>query len=139
MTTADDHWPETLQRVVATMEFELTTEKVGADTTRPSFLMRTTTTANLAALPALIATAVHAGLEMDRKIAAPGPAYDAQARNVRQALVEALNREAQSGARSPFVTGYTTAYRIELARILWAAISDAPSRRLQELARAWLV
>ncbi len=139
MTTADDHWPETLQRVVATMEFELTTEKVGAGTTRPSFLMRTTTTADLAALPALIATAVQAGLEVDRKIAAPGRAYDAQARNVRQALEDALNREGQGGARSPFVTGYTTAYRIELARVLWAAIRDAPSRRLQELARAWLV
>jgi hypothetical protein len=139
MTTADDHWPETLKRVVASMEFELTDEKIGVDTTKPSFLMRTFSTANLANLPALVATAVHAGLEVDRKIAATGPAYDAQARNVRQALVEALNREGPSSARSPFVTGYTTAYRIELARVLWGAISDAPARRLQELARAWVV
>lgn len=138
MTTADDHWPETLRRVVAAMEFELTNEKVGANTTRPSFLMRATSHANLAALPALVATAVHAGLEVDRKIAAPGPAFDAQARNVRQALAEAMNKEG-GGARSPFVTGYTAAYRIELARVLWSAISDAPARRLQELARAWVV
>lgn len=134
MTTADDHWPETLQRVVAAMEFELTDEKVGADTTKPSFLMRAVSSANLSALPALVATAVHAGLEIDRKIAAPGPAFDAQARNVRQALADVLNKEAPGGVRSPFVTGYTTAYRIELARVLWAAIADAPARRLHELA-----
>jgi len=81
-----------------------------------------------------VATAVHAGLEIDRKIATPGPAYDAQARNVRQALVDALNREIPGSGRSPFVTGYATAYRIELARVLWTAIADAPRRRLQELA-----
>lgn len=133
MTTADDHWPETLQRVVAAMDFELADEKVGTDTTKPSFLMRVVSSANLSALPALVATAIHAGLEIDRRIAAPGPALDVQARNVRQALVDALNREA-GGPRSPFVTGYTTAYRIELARVLWAAIADAPARRLQELA-----
>lgn len=115
------------------MEFELTNEKIGVDTTRPSFLMRAVTTANLSTLPALVATAVNAGLEVDRKIAATGPAYDAQARNVRQALVEAMNRE-PGGSHSPFVTGYTAAYRIELARVLWTAISDAPARRLQELA-----
>jgi hypothetical protein len=134
MTTADDHWPETLQRVVATMDFELTDEKVGADTTKPSFLMQTTSSADFSSLPALVATAVHAGLEIDRKIAASGPAYDAQARNVRQALVDALNKETPGSGRSPFVTGYATAYRIELARVLWAAIADAPRRRLQELA-----
>jgi len=139
MTTADDHWPETLKRVVASLEFELTNDKIGVDTTRPSFLVRAFSTANLATLPALVATAVHAGLEVDRKIAEAGPAFDAQARNVRQALVEALNREGLGGARSPFVTGYKTAYRIELARVLWGAISDAPARRLQELARAWVV
>jgi hypothetical protein len=139
MTTADDHWPETLKRVVASLEFELTNDKIGVDTTRPSFLVRAFSTANLATLPALVATAVHAGLEVDRKIAATGPAFDAQARNLRQALVDALNREGPGGARSPFVMGYTAAYRIELARVLWGAISDAPARRLQELARAWVV
>ena len=68
------------------------------------------------------------------QIAAPGPAHDAQARSVRQALVDALNRETPGSGRSPFVTGYATAYRVELARVLWAAIADAPRRRLQELA-----
>ncbi len=135
MTTADDHWPETLRRVVAAMEFELTKEKVGTDTTRPSFVMKASTSANLANLPALVATAVQAGLNVDLKIAEPGPAFDAQARNVRQALVEALNREPAGGSRSPFVTGYATAYRVELARVLWGAIADAPARRLQELAK----
>lgn len=138
MTTADDHWPETLKRVVAAMEFELTDEKVGADTTKPSFLMRSFANADFSALPALVATAIHAGMEIDRRIAAPGRSYDVQARKVRQALVEAMNKET-AGVRSPFVTGYATAYRIELARVIWAAISDAPARRLQELARTRLV
>ncbi|USQ98135.1 hypothetical protein [Caulobacter sp. RL271] len=139
MTTADDHWPETLQRVVAAMEFELTDEKIGADTTKPSFMMRVVTHADFAALPALVTTAIHAGFEIDRRIAGAGRAYDAQARKVRQALAEALNREVVAGGSSPFVTGYATAYRMELARVLWAAISDAPARRLQELARTRLV
>lgn len=56
---------------------------------------------------------------------------------MRQALVDALNKEPPgSGQRSPFVLGYKTAYRLELARVMWKAISDAPARRLQELARA---
>ena len=138
MTTADDHWPETLRRAMAAMDFELTDEKVDANTTRPRFLMRAVARADFAALPALVATAVHASLETDRRIAQPGPAYDAQARNVRQALADALNRE-PLGVRSPFVTGYATAYRIELARVLWAAIAEAPVRRLEDLARARLV
>ena len=37
------------------------------------------------------------------------------------------------------VTGYKTAYRLELARVIWKAIADAPVRRLEELARARLV
>lgn len=139
MATADDHWPETLQRVVAMLDFELTNEKVGANTTKPSFLMRTIAPTDLSALPALVATAVHAGLELDRRIAAPGPAYDSQARSVRQALVTALNADTAGGGRSAFATGYKTAYRLEVARVLWKAIADAPARRLQELARLWMV
>ena len=138
MTTADDHWPETLKRVVAAIDFELTNEKIGANTTKPSFLMRAFANANFSSLPALVATAIHAGMEIDRRIAAPGRSYDAQARKVRQALVEAMNKETP-GAPSPFVTGYAIAYRIELARVIWAAIHEAPARRLQELARTRLV
>lgn len=140
MATADDHWPETLNRVTAALDFELTNKKIGAATTRPSFAMRTFAPSDLSALPALVATAVHAGLEIDRLIAVPGPgAFDAQARTVRLALAEALNMETPGADRSPFVTGYKTAYRVELARVIWKAIADAPVRRLEELARARLI
>lgn len=140
MTTADDHWPETLSRVTAALDFELTDQKIGAETTKPSFAMRAIAPSDVSNLPALVATAVYAGLEVDRLIALPGPgAFDAQARTVRQALVDALNNETPGGHRSPFVTGYKTAYRLELARVIWKAIADAPVRRLEELARARLV
>jgi len=140
MATADDHWPETLNRVAAILDFELSTEKIGANTTKPGFKMRALAPTDLSALPALVATAVRAGLEVDRLVSLPGPgAYDAQARKVRQALAEALNKEPPGGGRSPFVTGYKTAYRVELARVIWKAIADAPVRRLEELARARLV
>ncbi|MDR6625984.1 hypothetical protein [Caulobacter segnis] len=140
MATADDHWPETLNRVAAILDFELTNEKLGANTTRPSFRMRAVAPSDLSALPVMVETAVRAGLEIDRLISLPGPgAFDVQARKVRQALVEALNKEPPGAARSPFVTGYKTAYRVELARVIWKAIADAPVRRLEDLARARLV
>lgn len=137
MATADDHWPETLNRVAAILDFELTTEKIGANTTKPSFKMCAFAPSDLSTLPVMVETAVHAGLEIDRLISLPGPgAFDAQARKVRQALAEALNKEPPGAA---FVTGYKTAYRVELARVMWKAIADAPVRRLEDLARARLV
>ncbi len=138
MTTADDHWPATLERVTNALDFELTKEQVGVKTTQPSFLMRAVPPADISGLPALVATAVHAALEIDRAISLPAPSgLDPKARSVRQDLVDALNKEAPGAAqRSPFVMGYKTVYRLELARVMWKAISDAPARRLQELARA---
>ncbi len=140
MANADDHWPETLNRVAAILDFELTNEKLGANTTKPSFKMRAFAPSDLSAFPVMVETAVRAGLEIDRLISLPGPgAFDAQARKVRQALVEALNKEPPGAARSPFVTGYKTAYRVELTRVIWKAIADAPVRRLEDLARARFV
>jgi hypothetical protein len=46
-----------------------------------------------------------------------------------------LTRSAIDGISAMFVTGYAAAYRLELARILWAGIADAPRRRLEEMAR----
>lgn len=74
MTTADDHWPATLERVTNALDFELTNQQIGAKTTQPSFLMRAIAPSDISALPALVATAVHASLEVDRLIALPGPA-----------------------------------------------------------------
>lgn len=137
MTTADDHWPATLERVTNALDFELTDERIGVKTTQPSFLMRAVTAADISALPALVAIAVEAALEVDRLIALPGPGgFDPRARSVRQSLADALNKQTPGGHRSPFVAGYETAYRLELARVIWKAIADAPARRLQELARA---
>jgi hypothetical protein len=140
MANADDHWPETLNRVAAILDFKLTDEKIGANTTKPSLKMCAFAPADLSTLPALVATAVQAGMEVDRLISLPGPgAFDAQARKVRQALAESMNNEAPGPARSPFVMGYKTAYRVELARVIWKAIADAPVRRLEDLARARFV
>lgn len=138
MTTADDHWPATLQRVTNALDFELTKEQVGAKTTQPRYLMQAIAPTDVSSLPALVATAVHAALEIDRQIALPGAeGLDSKARSIRQDLVDALNKEAPGAAqRSPFVMGYKTVYRLELARVIWKAIADAPARRLQELARA---
>ena len=50
------------------------------------------------------------------------------------AAVRALSAATRDSAQGMFVPGYATAYRMELARILWTGIADAPRRRLEELA-----
>ncbi|WP_297514228.1 hypothetical protein [uncultured Caulobacter sp.] len=125
MTTADDHWPATLQRVVATLDFELAP---GAKAeTRAKLRL------DVSELPALINLAVHAAIELDKRVAAGDgdPPVDRKAVLVRKDLSRALI----DGVNPMFVTGYAAAYRLELARILWAGIADAPRRRLEELAR----
>lgn len=137
MANISDHWPQTLKRVATLLDFELTTEKISANTTKPSFKMRAYAQSDLSSLPALVETAVHAGIEVDRLIALPGGAgLDVEARIVRQNLADALNSDPSGAAFSPFVTGYKAAYRAELARVIWKAIADAPVRRLEDLARA---
>lgn len=123
MTTADDHWPATLARVTGALDFELADggvqAKVRGDTRQ---------------MPSLIALAVQAAVQVDKRVAASdsGPPVDRKAILARKDLSRALT----DGVAAPFVTGYATAYRLELARILWAGIADAPRRRLEELARS---
>jgi len=130
MKPADDHWPGTLQRVVASLEFRLTdarglTPTMGLE---PRFKME--------ALPALIQTAVHAAMEVDRWVAGDGSEakIDREAIVARKSLVRALAAEPPGSGRSPFTDGYAAAYRLQLSKAIWSLIADHPRRRLEDLA-----
>ena len=122
MTTADDHWPATLARVTGALEFEAGS-KNGVHA-RPR--------GDISQLPALVNLAVHAAIALDRRVAAS----DTEAPVDRKAILarKDLSRAMLDGLAATFITGYATAYRVELARILWAGIADAPRRRLEEMA-----
>ena len=123
MTTADDHWPTTLERVTGALDFD-----VG-----PGGSVRAKPRGDISQLPALVNLAVHAAIELDKRVGAsdPNAPVDRKAILARKDLRRALT----DGVAPMFVTGYATAYRLELARILWAGIADAPRRRLEEMAR----
>lgn len=127
MTTADDHWPTTLQRVVGALKFEI------EDPGRSQLQIRAKSKDDASQLPALVTLALQAALEMDRRVANadPEPPVDRATILARKDLARAMT----DGAHSMLLTGYATAYRLELARVLWAGIADAPRRRLEELAR----
>jgi hypothetical protein len=125
MTTADDHWPTTLERVMGAVDFELTPG--------PKRDVRAKARGEVSQLPALVGLAVQAAIQVDKRVADS----DTEAPVDRKAILarKDMARAMADGVASMFVTGYATAYRLELARILWAGISDAPRRRLEELAR----
>lgn len=132
MTTADDHWPATLQRVVATLHFKV------ADPRAMVPAMQVEVRQDVTVLPALIQTAVKATLELDSWIAvermeAP---VNREAVLARKQLARALAAEPPGSVPSPFTTGYDVAYRLRLEQLIWAAIADHPRRRLEELASA---
>lgn len=124
MTTADDHWPATLERVTGTLDFGL-----AADGGTVQAKIR----GDISQMPALISLAVQAAIQIDKRVAAA----DSAAPVDRKAILarKDLSRAVTDGVAAMFVTGYATAYRLELARILWVGIADAPRRRLEELAR----
>jgi hypothetical protein len=130
MTTADDHWPATLQRVVATLDFELANK----DPATPE--IRGKTRGDISQLPALVSLAVRAALELDKRVEGSDSQtpVDRKAILARKDLVRAMSAATRDIAQGMFVPGYATAYRMELARILWTGIADAPRRRLEELA-----
>lgn len=123
MTTADDHWPTTLERVTGALDFEAAPGGAG---------VRAKPRGDISQLPALVNLAVHAAIQLDKRVAAAdtAPPVDRKAILARKDL----SRAVADGLAPTFVTGYATAYRLELARILWAGIADAPRRRLEELA-----
>ena len=122
MTTANDHWPTTLERVASALDFDLA----------PGGGMRAKPRGDISQLPALVNLAVHAAIALDRRVAAS----DTEAPVDRKAILarKDLSRAMLDGLAATFITGYATAYRVELARILWAGIADAPRRRLEEMA-----
>lgn len=130
MITADDHWPATLQRVVATLHFKV------ADPTAATPSMEIEVRQDIRALPALIQTAVKATIELDHWIAVGRleTPVNREAVMARKQLARALATEPPGSARSPFTTGYEAAYRLRLEQLVWAAIADHPRRRLEELA-----
>ncbi|MGH1558259.1 hypothetical protein ACRAWD_11550 [Caulobacter segnis] len=121
-----------MKRVVAAMEFELT-DKVGKAADTPSPASWCAQRRCRLFHPSRPGRDRHLRRHGESTAGSPPRAEptDAQARKVRQALVEAMNNEGAGRPLSPFVTGYAAAYRIELARVIWTAISDAPARRLQ--------
>lgn len=127
MATEDDHWPTTLERVVSTLDFIVT--EAGGD--KPALTARPR--GDSTQLPALVSLAVRAALEVDRRVAAS----DSEAPIDRKAILarKDFSRAMVGGTHDMLLTGYAMAYRLELARILWAGIADAPRRRLEELAR----
>lgn len=127
MTTADDHWPTTLQRVVAALEFDI----AGAGGEKRDIKARAK--GDTSQLPAPVSLALQAALEVDRRVAASDtePPVDRRTVLARKDLARAMT----DGAHGMLLTGYAMAYRLELARILWAGIADAPRRRLEELVR----
>lgn len=127
MATEDDHWPTTLERVVSTLDFSVT----GAGGDKPALTARPK--GDSTQLPALVGLALRAALEVDRRVAATDtePPVDRKAILARKDFARAM----VGGAHGMLLTGYAMAYRLELARILWVGIADAPRRRLEELAR----
>ena len=123
MTTADDHWPTTLQRVTGALDFDLA----------PGGGVRAKPRGDISQMPALVNLAVHAAIQLDKRVAAS----DTDTPVDRKAILarKDLSRALTDGVSAMFVTGYATAYRLELARILWTGIADAPRRRLEEMAR----
>lgn len=126
MITADDHWPATLQRVVAALEFKVKDAKSAAP------VMAIETRQDIQSLPALIQTAMRATMEIDdwvaqERIEAP---VNRDAVITRKTLARALAAD----AHSPLTVGYETAYRLKLEGLIWEAIKDYPRRRLEELA-----
>jgi hypothetical protein len=122
MTTADDHWPATLERVTSALDFEIADG--GGVRAKPR--------GDISQMPALVNLAVHAAIQLDKRVAASDAAKPVD----RKAILarKDLSRAMLDGVAPSFVTGYATAYRLELARILWVGIADAPRRRLEEMA-----
>jgi hypothetical protein len=130
MITADDHWPTTLQRVVATLEFTV----IDPLAIRPS--LKAEIRQDIHSLPALIQTAVKATLELDNWVAIERMEIPVDRESVlaRKNLARALAAEPPGSAHSPFTAGYDAAYRLRLEGLVWEAIKDHPRRRLEELA-----
>ncbi|MDG2529454.1 hypothetical protein [Caulobacter endophyticus] len=131
MNQPDDQWSVTLQRGVASLDFQVT-----RDPTIGTPVM-TGAPGDLRGARALVQAAALAAAEADRWVAAGAGDIPIPRDLVltRRDLANAKAAEPPGSVTSPFTAGYAAVYRLELSRLLWAAISDAPARRLEELAR----
>jgi hypothetical protein len=130
MITADAHWPATLQRVVATLDFKVTNLQAAVP------LIEVEVRQDIHSLPALIQTAVLAAIEIDHWIAMERMEIPVDRESIlaRKNLARALAAEPPGSTQSPFTAGYEAAYRLRLEKLIWTAIADHPRRRLEELA-----
>ncbi|MBI1683233.1 hypothetical protein [Caulobacter hibisci] len=131
MNEPDDQWSVTLQRGVASLDFQVTRDPaIGSPvmTGRP---------ADMRGARAMVQAAALAAAEADRWVAVGSGDIPIPRDLVltRRDLAKAKAAEPAGSVTSPFTAGYAAVYRLELVRLLWAAISDAPARRLEELAR----
>jgi hypothetical protein len=131
MNEPDDQWSVTLQRGVASLDFQVSRDAMAGATVMTGAL------GDLRGARALVQAAALAAAEADRWVAS-GSGDVPIPRNLvltRRDLANAKAAEPPGSTTSPFTAGYAAVYRMELARLLWSAISDAPARRLEELAR----
>jgi hypothetical protein len=133
MRETNDHWKTILQRGVTALDFRITAPASASPTMvgEPAPQKR--------ALPVMVYNAMAAAAVVDGWVAGgEGEVLiDRPAVLARRRLLDARAVEPPGSAPSPFSTGYGAAYRLELARLLWLAIIDHPSRRLEALAASY--
>ncbi|MFT4254010.1 MAG: hypothetical protein QM608_16190 [Caulobacter sp.] len=131
MNEPDDQWSITLQRAVANLDFKVARDPAVGTPVMTGLL------GDLRGARAMVQAASMAAAEADRWVAAGSGDIPIPRDLVltRRDLAKAKAAEPPGSTTSPFTAGYAAVYRLELARLLWAAISDAPARRLEELAR----
>jgi len=130
MSETNDHWKTVLQRGVTALDFQITSPPNALAT------MVAAPAPQKRALPVTVFYAVTAAAVVDSWVAGGDGEVliDRPAVLARQKLLNAKAAEPPGSTPSPFSLGYATAYRLELARLLWLAIIDHPGRRLEALA-----
>jgi hypothetical protein len=133
MSESNEHWKTVLQRGVNALDFRITSPPNATPTMigEPAPQKR--------ALPIMVYHAVAAAAVVDGWVAGgEGQVLiDRPAILARQRLLSAKAAEPPGSRPSPFSTGYATTYGLELARLLWLAIIDAPAERLEALAATY--
>lgn len=134
MSENNDHWKSVLQRGVNALAFRITSPQNAA---KPTMIAEPAPQKRV--LPMMVFHAVAAAALIDGWVAGGEGEIliDRPAILSRQRLVKAKAAEPPGSTPSPFSTGYAADYRLELARLTWLAIIDAPSERLETLAATY--
>jgi hypothetical protein len=133
MSQTHDHWKTVLQRGAAALDFRI----IDAAGASPALIAEPAPQKR--ALPVMVYNVMAAAAVVDGWVAGgEGEVLiDRPAILARWRLLDAKAAEPPGSLPSPFSTGYGAAYRLELTRLLWLAIIDHPSRRLEALAAAY--